>query len=326
MNILELKSEEIKEITALIAMLKNKYSNAAMSEFIDNARLYASQLPSRVQQFLHNLKMEPEHTGITVIKGFPYTERRETPESWSYIEADSPDIDYFGVMASSCVGYVFGWSTQQAGKLIHDLIPQKNRGSAQTGYGSSSELLMHTEDSFHEFRAEYVCMFGIRNDGIVPTTLTSIKDLELDTDSYNTLYNKVCPLLPDESHVDKAQLSSEADNVIQNEESNIHTFYGAKSNPYICFDPAYTNLEVLDEDFVKAYVDLEKEIAKKVHDLIIEPGDVCIIDNRKVVHGRRAFFPSFDGTERWLKRINITTNLRRSAAHRPALNSRIIGL
>lgn len=328
METLELNSQEILEIRELLIELKNKFPNATEDEFLDDARFYASQLPMRVQQFYYDLKTDFQHSGISIIKGFPHLESRSTPASWDYKDAYTPslDLDYLSVLASSCLGYVFGWSTQQAGKLIHDLIPQKNKGESQTGYGSNTELLMHTEDSFHDLRAEYVCMFGVRNDDKVPTTLASIKDFKLDENNFEILYNKSCQLLPDESHLDEAQLSGDVSEAMENEASNLHTFYGCKSNPFMCYDPAYTNFDTLEKDFLHAYNELKEEIADKTHDVVIEPGDICIIDNRKVVHGRRAYFPKFDGTERWLKRISITTNIRKSAGQRPDLNSRTVGV
>ena len=34
-------------------------------------------------------------------------------------------------------------------------------------------------------------------------------------------------------------------------------------------------------------------------------GEVLVLDNYRAVHGRRAFRPRFDGTDRWLKRISV---------------------
>jgi alpha-ketoglutarate-dependent taurine dioxygenase len=70
---------------------------------------------------------------------------------------------------------------------------------------------------------------------------------------------------------------------------------------------------------------LKREIDDKTRDIAIEPGDICIIDNRKVVHGRRAFTPQFTGNDRWLKRINITTNLRKSAGVRSNVEEKVVG-
>ncbi|HYG65572.1 MAG TPA: arginine beta-hydroxylase, Fe(II)/alpha-ketoglutarate-dependent, partial [Thermoanaerobaculia bacterium] len=59
-------------------------------------------------------------------------------------------------------------------------------------------------------------------------------------------------------------------------------------------------------------------------DVVLEPGEICFIDNFKAVHGRRAFRARYDGEDRWLKRVNIVRDLRKSRAVRPSAASRTI--
>jgi hypothetical protein len=54
------------------------------------------------------------------------------------------------------------------------------------------------------------------------------------------------------------------------------------------------------------------------------PGYVAFIDNYRAAHGRKSFRARYDGTDRWLKQLNITRNLRGSRAWRPAAGNRII--
>jgi hypothetical protein len=39
---------------------------------------------------------------------------------------------------------------------------------------------------------------------------------------------------------------------------------------------------------------------------------VLFVDNYRAVHGRRPFTARYDGTDRWLKRIGVSRDLRRS--------------
>lgn len=326
MRFLDLNAQELERVRAIIEKLKQDYLTADNHAFFKKSCYFSSLLPIRIRSFYRDLKCDPKHSGISLLRGFPFVELRTTPPSWDYNESYHPDseLDFFSVLVSSCVGHVFGWSTQQKGKIIHDLIPQQNRGGAQTGYGSTTELKMHTEDSFHSMRAEFICMYGIRNQSEVPTTLASIRDANLTSETKKILFDYRLKIYPDDSHLDNAQ---RAKTVHENlgVVSSIATLYGDRANPFLCFDPAYTDFESMDEEIVHAYKTLETEIDKITRDVSILPGEICIIDNRKVVHGRRAFFPSFDGNDRWLKRINISTNLRKSAAHRADIESRIIG-
>jgi len=48
----------------------------------------------------------------------------------------------------------------------------------------------------------------------------------------------------------------------------------------------------------------------------LDRGDLLIIDNLRTLHARTAYEPRFDGTDRWLQRVSITTDLDRSSAVR----------
>lgn len=56
----------------------------------------------------------------------------------------------------------------------------------------------------------------------------------------------------------------------------------------------------------------------------LNPGDIAFIDNYRVVHGRKPFQARFDGTDRWLRRLNITRDLRKSRHARLTAESRVI--
>jgi Taurine catabolism dioxygenase TauD, TfdA family len=59
-------------------------------------------------------------------------------------------------------------------------------------------------------------------------------------------------------------------------------------------------------------------------DVVMHPGEILFIDNYKAVHGRRPYKARYDGADRWLKRINITRDIRKSRGARLSCTSRII--
>ncbi|HEY5875714.1 MAG TPA: TauD/TfdA family dioxygenase, partial [Ilumatobacteraceae bacterium] len=48
----------------------------------------------------------------------------------------------------------------------------------------------------------------------------------------------------------------------------------------------------------------------------LEPGDLLVVDNSVAVHGRSPFTPRFDGTDRWLQRTFVVSDLAPSAGDR----------
>jgi alpha-ketoglutarate-dependent taurine dioxygenase len=82
------------------------------------------------------------------------------------------------------------------------------------------------------------------------------------------------------------------------------------------------------EDDTAAQGALEKLVAIIDTDLraiSLDQGDCVVINNHRAVHGRLPFTAHYDGNDRWLKRINVTNDLRKSRAMRASNEARCIG-
>jgi enduracididine beta-hydroxylase len=100
--------------------------------------------------------------------------------------------------------------------------------------------------------------------------------------------------------------------------------YGDPQAPYIRLDP-YFMQRLEDDEAGQAALDrLIEKIETQIHGLVLRPGDFVFMDNYRVVHGRKPFDARYDGSDRWLKRINLARDLRKSRDARPTAESRII--
>jgi L-asparagine oxygenase len=54
---------------------------------------------------------------------------------------------------------------------------------------------------------------------------------------------------------------------------------------------------------------LHDAVRRSTEHVILQSGDILVIDNRRAVHGRTPFNPRYDGTDRWLKRALVVTEL-----------------
>jgi L-asparagine oxygenase len=67
---------------------------------------------------------------------------------------------------------------------------------------------------------------------------------------------------------------------------------------------------VFDQDLMTGLTPKADKMIKRIVEIyeahktgtVLEPGDVLVIDNSKVVHGRSKFIPRYDGTDRFLIR------------------------
>jgi hypothetical protein len=155
------------------------------------------------------------------------------------------------------------------------------------GSGSELELVWHTEDARYAYRGDYRGLMCLRNPDAVPTTFALIDEVRLEPDQVEVLFEPRFLFRPDPSH------PSDSD------------------RPEI-------------EEARSAMDSLIRAIDENLTGVALLPGECLFIDNYKAVHGRSSFKARFDGTDRWLKRINITRDLRKSRAVRAAPASRVV--
>ncbi|WP_435888864.1 TauD/TfdA family dioxygenase [Streptomyces niveus] len=93
------------------------------------------------------------------------------------------------------------------------------------------------------------------------------------------------------------------------------TLHAGENGLSLRYDPAYTPLDEAEESWRDAYGRLADELARVSVPVSLEPGDVLVVDNDMVVHGRVPFTARYDGTDRWLKRASVRVPGRRT---RPA--------
>jgi alpha-ketoglutarate-dependent taurine dioxygenase len=110
---------------------------------------------------------------------------------------------------------------------------------------------------------------------------------------------------------------------MQRNPQRVAVLSGPSDAPYIRIDPYFMDAAE-GASAQRAFDELVKEIDGNIQELVLAPGDTCFIDNFRAVHGRKPFKAKYNGRDRWLKRINITRDLRKSRAFRESGQSRVI--
>jgi alpha-ketoglutarate-dependent taurine dioxygenase len=101
-------------------------------------------------------------------------------------------------------------------------------------------------------------------------------------------------------------------------------FFGSPDAPYLRVDPYFMDRLDDDPEAQQALDALVKLIDASLVDLVLEQGDFCFIDNYRAVHGRKPFKARYDGNDRWIKRISMTRDLRKSRQARASVTTRVI--
>lgn len=335
---LVLTPQEAADIREQLAELSGRYESVEDLRFHQLAAVYAHELPRRVREEMIDFRATEPASALLIVSGFPIDGEKigATPHHWE-TEATggrAKEEAMLLVLLGSLLGDCIGWSTQQDGRLVHDIFPIKGNEKEQLGTGSEQLLWWHVEDAFHPYRGDYLGMACLRNPDRVPTTFAAMADLELDPAHLAALFEPHFTIRPDESHLQKNKKSDRELNCtlsaayeriekMNSQAEKIAVLFGDPGAPYIRLDPYFMD-RVEDEAAQQAFDALVKTVDAKLEDLVLETGDFCFIDNYQGVHGRRPFKARYDGQDRWMKRINVTRDLRKSRPSRTGALSRLI--
>ncbi|APE36968.1 iron hydroxylase [Nocardia mangyaensis] len=255
--------------------------------------------------------------GATVVRGLRVEDPEfgPTPRDWraaaESAHSGSLELDIAMLLLARCAGDPFGWQGQQNGRLVNNIVPAVGHEDEQSGASSSTLLSPHTEDAFHAQRANLLMLVCLRNPDRVATTVSSVRRVELSDEDLAALTTPTVPILPDVSYGTDFDHPAPALPTVWLDETGSAT---------LRYDPAYTPLDDADPMFRSAYARLTAELARVCHAPALAPGEILLVDNDVAVHGRVPFRARYDGTDRWLKRVNIRLPERRRRAQESSEN------
>jgi Fe(II)/alpha-ketoglutarate-dependent arginine beta-hydroxylase len=341
MHTLTLTPQDNTLLSPLLADLARTYDTIENPELIRRAPVLARSLPPHLLEFLEEFRIG-EPSALCLISGLAVDEVKlgPTPEHWRGSQFDSPAFqqEIFFLLCSSALGDVFGWATQQDGRIMHDVLPIKGHEHYEIGSNSLQHLSWHTEDAFHPCRGDYVALMCLKNPDLVATMVCTVTDIDWAGLDVGALFEPEFTQMPDNSHrpdnatestgdptVDRLRARSFAIIEAWNERPEKRpVLFGDHTDPYMALDPYHMKTDGWTERSACAFQRLCDAIEASLRPVSLRPGDCLFLDNFRAVHGRESFRPRYDGSDRWLKRLNVTRNIRGSRAWRPAADNRII--
>lgn len=337
-----LTADEVEETRALLDDLAGRYASAEDERFLNEADFVALDLPRRVCRAVREFRLYEPAGAMLVVSGWSVDGTRigPTPAHWKEHspENDTRREDMLLLLLGSLLGAPIAWSTQQGGRVVHDLLPIKGHEHEQVGTGSEELITWHVEDAFHPYRGDYLGMMCLRNPDRVPTTFAPISKVKLTPDQLAVLSSPCFVIRPDNSHLPKN--GSDGDGRTPAEQAlvekayrkieqlcaspeRIPVLFGDPGAPYVRMDPYF--MEPPDDPVAReTFNELQRKVDEALEDRVLEPGDICFIDNFQAVHGRKPFKARYDGNDRWLKRINVVRDLRKSRDARVSATSRVL--
>ncbi|MEV0686031.1 TauD/TfdA family dioxygenase [Nocardia sp. NPDC050378] len=311
----EFEPDAAQAVRHLAAEIRHQLSDLPHTETLHDPALLAEidrragELPASVR---HAVRPPATAAGATVVRGLRVSDAEfgPTPADWQRAAVSAGDSTHLGsleldivlLLLARCAGDLFGWLGQQNGRLVNNIVPAAGHEHEQSGASSATLLSPHSEDAFHAERANLLMLACVRNPDRVATTVSSIREVELGDEDRRILATPTVPILPDVSYGTDFGSFAPPLPTVWVDENGCDT---------IRYDPAYTPLDDADPAFRAAYARLTAELARVCHAPALAPGELLLVDNDVAVHGRVPFRARYDGTDRWLKRVNIRLPERR---------------
>ncbi len=283
----------------------NPFTN--LEEFIHVCEETACSLPINVRMkiieflkfgnqegylLINNLKLDPELPHTPISKNEMPNKKTFYSECWLTIFAN-------------LLGEPFSYKQEGNGLLFHNICPSKSNQNLQSSLSSDVLLDLHTEVAFSPFIMDFVLLYCLREDRnhYGKTLLVSIRDI------YKHLSSEAIDELKKRNF--KAGIDFSFGSKNPKKYYLVSVLYGDKEDPFLVYDRDLFKGQT--ESAQKALVELENVIMKHIKGISLKPGDLLIIDNRRVVHGRTSFTAYYDGYDRWLQRLFVCRTLTQAA-------------
>ncbi|WP_415954486.1 TauD/TfdA family dioxygenase [Streptomyces sp. KLOTTS4A1] len=273
------------------------------------ARRLSSELPSRLRTRLRRFTWDAGTDAMLLLRNLPVDPATTppTPSVPGSVQRAATVPAAAAMLIGMAMGEVVAFDKEKSGALVQDVVPVPGMEAFQ-GNAGSVRLNMHTENAFHALRPDLVGLMCLRNDheNVAKLRVASVR--------------RIVPLLPESVravlHEPRFVIAAPASfDMPPGSEQPRGVLSGSVEDPDLTVD--FSSTTALDDEAADALHLLEKAVERTYQDLLLAPGDLAFVDNRMALHGRSAFEPRYDGADRWLQRVFVHIDHRRSRALRP---------
>jgi L-asparagine oxygenase len=268
------------------------------------AREYSCDLPAALRRVLRQFSADSGPEGAIQLHGLPSGSMHPTPTEKESVERAATVPASALVMCAMALGEVVAFRAEKRGAVVHNVVPVPGDERVQSNAGSRVMMEMHIENAFHPHRPDFVALACVRPD---PTGSAGLRVASMrralrmvGAEDRTVLAEPRFRTEPPPSFTGDGYANLEPHPVLS----------GAPEDPDVKVD--FNATEPLDRSAGQAMASLRAALEEVTDTVYFEPGDVVIVDNRVALHGRTAFEPRYDGYDRWLHRVFIQADGRRS--------------
>jgi L-asparagine oxygenase len=273
---------------------------------------------------MNDISEDLDEDGFIVISTIPVAHELESkniqtpPDNKQHI-GETTSMAKIQAMFNQLLGEMVAYEAEGDGRFFQDMVPKASLSKTQTSLGSSVELEIHTEQAFSKLKPDFLSLGCLRSDPEAQTHILHKNQI------IKNLAREKIPFLYQPLWVVGIDMSFKMDKNIEFIETDIRgpmpiihkeNQEHVKLGYYHC--SIGTDKLVFDQDLM---VGMTEESEKLKNDIIklynqqrksyvLQQGDIVILDNRHVVHGRSSFRPKYDGYDRFILRSFVFDNVK----------------
>lgn len=313
---ISLTGGERRDIESLAEKLVARLDRSRDNGWFDEMALASAELPRRLRERAYFFKRQ-ENLPWLLVRNIPLREHAlprtpSEPGGADPINDALSQADGLHCLFGSLLGEPFGWSTHQDGRVLTDVLPTPKRQDELSGSGSAVDFDLHTEDAFHPCAPDYLGLMCLRNPSRTPTLVAPLGSTSLDGRAIRVLMQPrfVVGANPAQRVTQACKPTS--------------ILFGSADAPYMRVNLNRQHAIAEDHEAARALDRLSSELLRVRAEVVLQPGDILYIDNLRAAHGRPRFNATFDGGDRWFRRLFLATSLRTSRHLRRDPCSRVI--
>jgi L-asparagine oxygenase len=256
-------------------------------------------LPADIHDALVDFADTGNDAGALLLRGVPVGDVPPTPPSPRDARKRDRVSEFALLTVARRLGQPVGYAPEHGGDLVQNISPVEGDAERQVSTSSRSNLAFHTEAAFHPHRPRFLLLLCLRGDPAAATTLCSVHAVldALSPADRSVLAMPRFTTAADESYVGGPSTRRSLPRPI---------LVGDSARPKLWLDADL--MRGVDDEAQGALDRLSALVAEQASGVVLEAGDLLVVDNDVAVHGRSPFSPRFDGRDRWLQRTFVVAD------------------
>lgn len=188
------------------------------------------------------------------------------------------------------LGQPFSYKYEKEGQCVHNICPNPAHEQSLSNMGSRVTFGFHMEMAFHKIKPDYLILICLKEDH-ERQCLTTMVDMEA---AIAETHPETLKILREPLFKIDVPASYQREDWEPDWQPMIH------GNTIVMAEHCKIHFKTPAAE--SALNELRSTLDKIGSGVHLEPGDLLVLDNRRIMHGRSIFTPRYDGDDRWLQR------------------------